>query len=133
MRELTVRVELPVAPAVALRLMYDDAGAFFARHHAVCSKDAEARVSRWQPDTRTRTVSFTKRLDMPAALAKVFGARGSAAPRPACGALVRLAVAGAPAAPRRWTHTAGRAPRRAVDALHLTHRVPRQATSPLWP
>jgi hypothetical protein len=129
MRELTVRVDLPVAPAVALRLMYDDAGAFFAKHHSVCSNDAGARVSRWEPATRTRTVSFLKRLDMPAALAKVFGARGAALrcmQRPGAVARCRRTHAGGwrsvkkyRGGPRRRT----RAPAARHAALHAPRRL----------
>ena len=72
MRELDTAVELPVPPLTALRVLYGDA--FFGAYHAACSADAAARVTPWHAGTRTRTVSFLKRLDMPAALAKVFGA-----------------------------------------------------------
>ena len=74
MRDLEVCVALPVPASIALRTMYDDAGAYFAAFHRAVSRDADARVSGWDAATRTRTVSFIKRLDMPAALAKIFGA-----------------------------------------------------------
>jgi hypothetical protein len=75
MRELDVRVALPVAPAVALRTLFDDEGRFFTEYHAAVSKCPEARVTRWDAASRTRTVCFLKRLDLPAALTRVLGAR----------------------------------------------------------
>ena len=89
-----------------LRLLYDDEGVFYRRYHAAVSKDGEARVSRWAPAASgappvaglpppaegelTRSVSFVKRMELPAAITRVMGAwnrghiaRASARPRSA--------------------------------------------------
>ena len=39
MREFDVSVALPVAPATALRVVFDDSGAFYAAYHGACSAD----------------------------------------------------------------------------------------------
>jgi hypothetical protein len=123
MRELDVRVELPCAPAVALRTIYDDAGAFFAEYHRTVSKDAGASVSSWD-GSRTRTVSFLKRLDMPAALAKVLGAcQRERSPHLAVGRAAVCALAARANAARR---------RDAALMLMLIVLAAAQATSQAW-
>ena len=65
-------VTLPADTQTALRVLYSD-GAFFSAYHARVG-DAATRVTDWDPATRTRTVSFQKRLDIPAPIARVLGA-----------------------------------------------------------
>jgi len=73
-------------------LLYDDDGVFYRRFHAVVSKDATARVTRWaparadappvpglpppQPGDLTRSVSFVKRIELPTAITRLLGACG---------------------------------------------------------
>ena len=77
-----------------LRLLYDDEGVFYRRYHAVVSKDAGARVSRWAqlprdaqpvpglpppaPGDLTRSVFFVKRMELPAAITRLLGAASGA-------------------------------------------------------
>ena len=91
------------APQTLLRLLYDDEGVFYRRYHAVVSKDAEARVSHWAPappnappipglpppapGELTRSVAFIKRMELPAAITRIMGARRS---RTQVGALFAL-------------------------------------------
>jgi hypothetical protein len=67
---------------------------FYRRYHAVVSKDAGARVSRWAqlsrdappvaglpppaPGDLTRSVFFVKRMELPAAITRLLGAAGGA-------------------------------------------------------
>ena len=73
MKEFEVTVRLPADTQTALRVLYSD-GAFFSAYHARVG-DCSTRVTDWDPATRTRTVSFQKRLDIPAPIARVLGAR----------------------------------------------------------
>jgi hypothetical protein len=81
-----------------LRLLYDDEGVFYRRYHAVVSKDDAAKVTPWAtgggggggangagsaasaaapgeaPAVATRSVTFTKRMDIPAAVTRLLGA-----------------------------------------------------------
>jgi hypothetical protein len=78
----------PAARQTLLRLLYDDEGVFYRRYHAVVSKDDTAKVSPWAapphdasappgepPALATRSVTFTKRMDIPAAITRLLGAR----------------------------------------------------------
>ena len=66
-------VTLPADAQTALRVLYGD-GAFFAAYHEKAG-DAATRVSDWDAATKTRTVCFQKRLDIPAPIARVLGTR----------------------------------------------------------
>ena len=90
-------VTLPADVLTALRVMYSD-GAFFSAYHARVG-DAATRVTDWDPATRTRTVSFQKRLDIPAPIARVLGARRNAQ-RPNAAAAVGTSAACTPASAR---------------------------------
>ena len=83
MKEFEVTVTLPADPQTALRVLYSDAAFFSAYHEKV--GDAVKSVSDWDAATKTRTVCFMKRLDIPAPIARVLGARAP----PAAGAAVR--------------------------------------------
>jgi len=73
MREFEVVVTLPSDAQTALRVLYGDAS-FFSGYHARVG-DASTSVSAWDAATRTRTVCFQKRMDIPAPIARVLGAR----------------------------------------------------------
>ena len=93
------------AAQALLRLLYDDEGVFYRRYHAVVTGDAAARVSRWAPLPRdpppvpglpqpapgdlTRSVTFVKRMELPAAITRLLGAAG-------CPARVKAAAAASP-------------------------------------
>ncbi len=71
-RELDVSVTLPVAPRTLLRLLYSECGDFTKAFHAAVTKDEAASVTTWARGSRT--VTFTKRLDLPQAILKLIGA-----------------------------------------------------------
>lgn len=73
MLEFEVVVTLPSDAQTALRVLYGDAS-FFSGYHARVG-DASTSVSAWDAATRTRTVCFQKRMDIPAPIARVLGAR----------------------------------------------------------
>jgi hypothetical protein len=83
MKEFEVTVTLPADPQTALRVLYSD-GAFFSAYHAKVG-DVVREVSDWDAATKTRTVCFMKRLDIPAPIARVLGTRAP----PGAGAAVR--------------------------------------------
>ena len=87
MREFELTQELPLPPPLLLRLLYDDAGAFFSRYHAEVSRDAAAAVTPWAPlraeqdgppgqprPLATRAVRFVKRMELPTAVTSLLGA-----------------------------------------------------------
>lgn len=87
MREFELTVELPVPPPLLLRLLFDDAGAFFCQYHSEVSRDTAATVTPWAPlkaeqdgpqgqprPLATRAVRFVKRMDLPSAVTSLLGA-----------------------------------------------------------
>jgi len=66
---------LPLTPAqLAFRLLFDNEGAFFTAYYQETCGEA-ARVTPWARDGRVarRTVTFTKRLELPAAITRLLG------------------------------------------------------------
>jgi hypothetical protein len=123
MKEFEVTVRLPADTQTALRVLYSD-GAFFSAYHARVG-DCGTRVTDWDPATRTRTVSFQKRLDVPAPIARVLGARPPPSAARSSGGWDPGGVRGACGARARDTPRAARAAPADVKAAP----VAAQATS----